>query len=82
MTTLATITGIATVTTIITTAIHKKPARFPGGAWAGQHCSWPSQSLPQALFKCARGGHGHHTFRQSIAGFAGAGSGLALAGTV
>jgi hypothetical protein len=37
MTTPATITamadmGITTVITIITTAIHKKPVRFPGGA--------------------------------------------------
>jgi len=44
MTTVATITAMAgittTVITIITTAIHKRPALSLGDAWGGPRCWW------------------------------------------
>ncbi|MNK78661.1 hypothetical protein D3C87_983030 [compost metagenome] len=54
MITPATITamaGITTVTIITITVIRKKPARFPGGAWVGQRCWWPSPLQPRAWCK-------------------------------
>ncbi|GID05005.1 hypothetical protein TMM008_22070 [Pseudomonas sp. 008] len=59
MTTPATITAMAGITTVIititTTVIRTKLALFRGGEWAGRRCWWPLPLRRRAWCKCARG---------------------------
>ncbi|BFT60407.1 hypothetical protein PMm318_A11660 [Pseudomonas moorei] len=58
MTTVATITVMAgittTVITITTTAIRKRPVHSLGDAWGGLHCWWRLRWRPRAWCKYVR----------------------------